>query len=213
MIIFIGCGAPITAERFITRCRLQRWPFQRRGWQSTASLKNANYCIPDRPPSLSAAAFHPQTAASRRRNLAADTDVEEGVSNSAARCECTSGFICQTLAGTLRSTAGPEANVDGGDFHQPQLSHGGNPDRTATIVGEEMDPASRLAGRFLNLAAADKGAFERLGRYKTALWRQVCQTVFMLEVLRRQSLDMKWLPRSPCPVGSHSFSLSLFPRR
>lgn len=55
-------------------------------------------------------------------------------------------------------------------------------------------------------------AFLRLGRYETALWRQVCQAVFMLEVLRRQGLDMKWLPRSFRPEGSKFFALSV-PRR
>jgi hypothetical protein len=65
---------------------------------------------------------------------------------------------------------------------------------------------SDLAAPFGHLAAVDKGAFDRLGRDKTTLWRQVCQTVFMLEVLRRQSLDMKWLPRSSHQGSGKSFS-------
>ena len=39
------------------------------------------------------------------------------------------------------------------------------------------------------------GSVERLGRYETALWRQVYQVIFMLDVLGRQNLDTKWLPR------------------
>jgi hypothetical protein len=36
----------------------------------------------------------------------------------------------------------------------------------------------------LRLANLDNGAFERLGRYEGALWRQVRQTIFTLEALR-----------------------------
>jgi len=41
-----------------------------------------------------------------------------------------------------------------------------------------------LALRFLRLADSDKGAFELLGRYEAARWRQVRQTIFTLEALR-----------------------------
>ena len=45
---------------------------------------------------------------------------------------------------------------------------------------------SEIARRFLQL---DSNGFERLGRYETALWRQVYQVIFVLDVLRRQNLD------------------------
>jgi hypothetical protein len=38
---------------------------------------------------------------------------------------------------------------------------------------------------FLRLANLDNGAFDRLARYETALWRQVSQVLFTLDVLRR----------------------------
>lgn len=41
-----------------------------------------------------------------------------------------------------------------------------------------------VAQRFLRLADLNDGAFERLGRYEAALWRQVRQTLFTLETLR-----------------------------
>src|ERR1700722_11501256 len=44
---------------------------------------------------------------------------------------------------------------------------------------------SAITRRFLQL---DCKAFERLGRYETALWRQVYQVIFVLNVLRRQNL-------------------------
>jgi hypothetical protein len=66
----------------------------------------------------------------------------------------------------------------------------------ASSVGEtgsafETEPASRVLDAqlevprcFLRLANVDSGVFERLGRYEAALWRQMRQTLFMLEVLR-----------------------------
>jgi hypothetical protein len=45
---------------------------------------------------------------------------------------------------------------------------------------------SVIARRFLQL---DCKAFERLGRYETALWRQTYQVIPVLDVLRRQNLD------------------------
>jgi len=50
-----------------------------------------------------------------------------------------------------------------------------------------------IAQRFLQL---DSNGFERLRRYETALWRQVYQAIFVLDVLRRQNLDRSWLSRS-----------------
>ena len=39
---------------------------------------------------------------------------------------------------------------------------------------------------FLRLAYLDSGAFERVGRYQVALWRQVLQTLLALHPLRRR---------------------------
>jgi len=43
-----------------------------------------------------------------------------------------------------------------------------------------------LAHCFQRLAKFDNGLFERLGRYETALWRQMAQTVFVLQSARRR---------------------------
>jgi hypothetical protein len=53
------------------------------------------------------------------------------------------------------------------------ISASGAPDRQRDV-----------ARRFLLLADLDKTIFERLGRYEAALWRQVRQTLFVLERLR-----------------------------
>jgi hypothetical protein len=73
---------------------------------------------------------------------------------------------------------------------------------------------SEIARRFLQL---DCDGFERLGRYETALWRQVYQVIFVLDVLRRRNLDRSWLPRSSLttrfrPFGSF-FAKALRPLR
>jgi len=44
---------------------------------------------------------------------------------------------------------------------------------------------AEIAARFLALNRFDNGAFERLNRYETALWRQVGQLLVTLEFLRR----------------------------
>jgi hypothetical protein len=50
-------------------------------------------------------------------------------------------------------------------------------------------PASprELTHCFLRLANLDSGAFERLGRYNAALWKQTAQTLFLLGPVRRRS--------------------------
>jgi hypothetical protein len=64
---------------------------------------------------------------------------------------------------------------------------------------------SVILKRFMQL---DSGSLERIGRYETALWRQAYQVMFVLDYLRRQNLDLKWLHRSSCsfarfhPLGS-----------
>jgi hypothetical protein len=65
---------------------------------------------------------------------------------------------------------------------------------------------SEIARRFLQL---DSQGFERLGRYETALWRQVYQVIFVLNVLRRQNLDRSWLRRSSSGTRFSPFGSTL----
>jgi hypothetical protein len=61
-----------------------------------------------------------------------------------------------------------------------------------------------VARCFQRLASLDNGAFERLGRYESALWRQTKQTLLTLERLRERTSDnqtsrtQKWWRR---PLG------------
>jgi hypothetical protein len=70
----------------------------------------------------------------------------------------------------------------------------------------ELAVCSVISKRFMRL---DPGAVERLGRYETALWRQVYQVIFVLDHLRRQNLDLKWLPR---PSSRFRRLRSMFPK-
>jgi hypothetical protein len=69
---------------------------------------------------------------------------------------------------------------------------------------------SEISRRFLRL---DPGSLERLGRYETALWRQAYQVIFILDYLRRQNLDLKWLPRPSSSIGRFRPSRSMLPKR
>lgn len=51
---------------------------------------------------------------------------------------------------------------------------------------------SDVARQFLRVANLDQGVFERLGRYETALWRQVRQTLFTLEAMRWRNLSPRY---------------------
>lgn len=71
---------------------------------------------------------------------------------------------------------------------------------------------SDIARCFMRLANVNDGAFERIGRCETALWRQSYQVIFMLDVLRRRNIDLMGLasprlyvtnrPRKPYPEGN-----------
>jgi hypothetical protein len=49
-----------------------------------------------------------------------------------------------------------------------------------------VNPSRGLTHCFMRLANLDNGVFERLGRYEAALWRQIVQTLFALQPLRRR---------------------------
>jgi hypothetical protein len=173
--------------------------------------------------------FSPETAVERqlvlrlasllwrlRRAAAIETGMFENATTSIDQSDQTmepdtQPFACVVQIGSLPSPSKP--NPSSTSSARYQASDGSNDaDRAEKHPQAGARRISVLASRFLHLAAEDQGAFVRLGRYETALWRQVCQAVFMLEVLRRQGLDMKWLPRSFRPEGSKFFALSV-PRR
>jgi hypothetical protein len=78
-------------------------------------------------------------------------------------------------------------------FRRPPRSwpHQSEPSALAGPGGVE-NPATAMARRFLNLASG-QGALERRTRYEMALWRQLQQTLFVLDLAaRRQALRQSY---------------------
>jgi hypothetical protein len=93
-----------------------------------------------------------------------------------------------------RSCNGGPAEQDGARFWQStkgtvvrmrELEPTTNPDSDHNIKATPEGINAEIAARFLALNRADGGAFERLNRYETALWRQVGQLLITLEFMRR----------------------------
>jgi hypothetical protein len=68
------------------------------------------------------------------------------------------------------------------DPKSADLNPGDNPFRPATT----LNPARDLSVCFQRLANFDSAAFERLGRYESALARQIVQVIFLLNSTRRR---------------------------
>ena len=60
------------------------------------------------------------------------------------------------------------------------------------VTVDDDERGLEVARCFLGLADLDKGAFERLGRYEAALWRQVRQTIFTLQNLQMRAPDRRF---------------------
>ena len=71
-------------------------------------------------------------------------------------------------------------------------------DKEESVSPPDLACGSIVSKRFMRL---DPGAVERLGRYEMTLWRQVYQVIFVLDFLRRQNLDLKWLQRPSSSFG------------
>jgi hypothetical protein len=87
--------------------------------------------------------------------------------------------------GDLASTIPPDASRDPRDDDELTLEH----DRQQGLVcaaGAHYPTNAIIARGYLRLAKFDHGAFERLSRYETALWRQVAQILFTLGFLQRR---------------------------
>jgi hypothetical protein len=117
------------------------------------------------------------------------------------------GLNTMVHAGRLESAIPPDGKWNGNNGEKYRFGYGNTPCDSVESVVVEPEFKFDIAHRFLRLAKLDNGGFERLGRYETALWRQVGQVIFTLDVLRRQNLDIKWLPR-PTPPGARFRFLS-----
>jgi hypothetical protein len=75
---------------------------------------------------------------------------------------------------------------DGRDDDDARQSHGDECDDPSRSTTYPMGTSRELTHCFQRLANLDNGLFERLGRYEAALWRQVAQTLFVLQAARRR---------------------------
>jgi hypothetical protein len=83
-----------------------------------------------------------------------------------------------SVLGPCKRTAAAPSN---GDPQSTDLNHDDHPFRPAA----PLDPARDLSVCFQRLANSDNAAFERLGRYESALARQIVQVIFLLNSTRR----------------------------
>jgi len=60
-----------------------------------------------------------------------------------------------------------------------------SPNRASASAPLRQNAPVKLAQCFLRLSNFDNGLFERIGRYETAIWRQVGQTLLTLQAVRR----------------------------
>jgi hypothetical protein len=56
----------------------------------------------------------------------------------------------------------------------------------AEVANDPRYPSRQLTHCFLRLVNLDNAVFDRLSRYEATLWRQIMQTMFALQPLRRQ---------------------------
>jgi hypothetical protein len=107
-------------------------------------------------------------------------------------------------------TAGLESAIRpdswNGNHWDNRFANGNNAYDGADALALEPEFNIDISRLFLRFANIDNRGFELLNRYETALWRQICQVIFTLDVLRRRNLDIKWLPRPTPPAHAFAFS-------
>src|ERR1700733_8468974 len=87
----------------------------------------------------------------------------------------------QGTTGEKRKGQGGQAQISPLDATLPTIESG-----EAVDHGPNARIKPEIANYFLRLAGLDNGAFERLNRYETALWRQVGQVLFTLDWMRHR---------------------------
>jgi hypothetical protein len=77
----------------------------------------------------------------------------------------------------------PEWDNRRADYEPPRQQN--HEDDLGCAAGSLHSTNAKIGRCFLRLANLDNGAFDRLSRYETALWRQVGQVLITLDMLRR----------------------------
>jgi hypothetical protein len=97
-----------------------------------------------------------------------------------------------SLSALFRLHKGPTDGQFDEDWHEDGKNHHDRAPNEADSNSRAVSIQSDVARHFLRVANLDNGVFERLGRYETALWRQVRQTLFTLDALQRHSLSARY---------------------
>jgi hypothetical protein len=92
-----------------------------------------------------------------------------------------SGPPAEPVEGSRSSTRSPPFVFD----PQPEEGTDGNDGSRCSVLPVSVRD---LTCCFLRLSNIDNGAFDRLGRYNAALWKQTAQTLFLLQTIRRPLL-------------------------
>jgi hypothetical protein len=79
-----------------------------------------------------------------------------------------------------------EAATAHGEFTKQTQNAGTRGEDDWLSCSDPLLPARELTYCFLRLGNLDNGAFERLGRYNAALWKQTAQTLLLLGSSRRR---------------------------
>jgi hypothetical protein len=91
------------------------------------------------------------------------------------------GFLQQAIGRSLLEHLRDPSHND--DQSEP-IDH--TCDHHAARWGSPRGISRNLTHCFLRLANLNNGVFERLGRYEATLWRQIVQTLFALQTVRRR---------------------------
>jgi hypothetical protein len=87
----------------------------------------------------------------------------------------------------LEATAPPGPSTDTReDWNSDAATHTDGDDQGVRSAAYPVSETRDLTYCFQRLTNLDNGAFDRLGRYQSALWRQVVQTLFVLQSSRRR---------------------------
>jgi hypothetical protein len=108
--------------------------------------------------------------------------------------EIQSNFVRERRAVPCGPLADPEDESGSGNasvplVFDPQQEDGADVEGEASLrsaLPVSSDRSSTCC--FLRLSNVDNGAFDRLGRYNAALWKQTAQTLFLLQTVRRPLL-------------------------
>jgi hypothetical protein len=92
-------------------------------------------------------------------------------------------FVDGVIEGTVHPSVRKLANDSCDDYRTNSVDH--QCEEHTVSPGDAVSAWRELTYCFLRLANLDNGAFDCIGRYEACLWRQIAQTLFALQTMRR----------------------------